>query len=80
MRDGIGDCDGIFGNESEEGEDEEQGEDEAGGAGVPGGFFTQGELQGAGGDERKNKRGEEYGGGCYLMRLRISSISFLVSC
>ena len=80
MRNGIGNCDGIFGDESEKGEDEEQGQDEAGGAGAPSRVFTQGEPQGAGGDEGKNERGEEHGGGCYLMRLRISSISFLVSC
>ena len=47
---------------------------------LPAGFLRKGEPQGAGGDKGKNERGEEHGGGCYLMRLRISSISFLVSC
>ena len=40
MRNGIGNCDGIFGDESEEWEDEEQGQDEAGGTGAPSRAFT----------------------------------------
>ena len=40
LRNGIGNCDGIFRDESEEGEDEEQAQDEAGGAGAPSRVFT----------------------------------------
>jgi hypothetical protein len=40
LRNGIGNCDGIFRDESEEGEDEEQAQDEAGGAGAASRVFT----------------------------------------